>query len=134
MLVGVAMYSYVMGSFTELVGNYDKNMGTLDKNPDLQNWIVLLGNFSHKKVFDKNLLKEIENHYTYFWKNDRNNFLSKKDPYLIALPKSIKFKLIDYLWGDVFNQFSNFFLYWSENKYKFDKFYYDMSFLIMPRM
>jgi hypothetical protein len=132
MLIGVAMYSYVMGSFTELIGNYDRNMGIQDKNPDLQNWIILFSNFTHHN--DKKLLKNIETHFSYFWKNDRNNFLSKKDPYFISLPRSVKYKLIEYLWGDVFTQFSSFFLFFSENKSKINKFYYDLSFHIMPRM
>ena len=134
MLVGVAMYSYVMGSFTELLANYDRNMGNQDKSPDLQNWIVLLGHFSHKRNFPNNLLKNIEFHFEDYWKNSRNHLISKQDPYFIGLPKSIKYKIIDYLWNDVLKQFKNFFIYTEENIDKYKGFYYDISFFLMPRM
>ncbi len=132
MLVGVAVYSYVMGSFTELIANYDRNMGNEDKNSDLQNWIVLLGNFSHKRNFPNNLLKNIETHYLHFWENRRNHLIFKDDPYFVGLPKRIKYKLIDYLWSDVLQNFEKFFLYTEENKVNFKKFYYDITFFLMP--
>ena len=144
MLVGVAMYSYVMGSFTEMIGNYDKNMGIEDKSSKLHNWIVLLNYFNkHKKKLDENIIKNIETHYNHFWKNNRNYLIAKKDAYFVTLPKSIKTKLIQYLWGDIIIQFSSFLLYFSHFSNKNEsskdywenyKFYYDFSFLLMPRM
>lgn len=35
MLCGVALFSYIMGSFIEIISNYNKNMGAVDKNSDL---------------------------------------------------------------------------------------------------
>ena len=138
MLVGVGVFSYVTGSFTDLVANYDKNMGIDDNNPKLQNWIVLLKNFSNnkKKTYDINILNKIETHYAHFWKNDRNFIIKKTDPYFVALPNSIKKNLIYFLWKDVFIQFQNFFQFWSENRIKPEhkKLYYDLSFLLIPRM
>lgn len=133
MLLGVAMFSYVMGSFTELISSYDKKMGVSDKGSDLQNWLSLLGKFSKNKPFSSDLIKKIDKHFAYFWKNDRNASISKNDPYLTSLPKSLKLKVMEFLWGDIFNKFANFFLYYSVNKEKFFKFYYDISFCLLPR-
>jgi len=132
MLLGVGMFSYVMGNLNELISSYEKNTGVKDKTPDLHNWISLLQKFTKKK-FNSNLIKKIDKHFLYYWENDRNSSISKDDPYLISLPKSMKIKVMEFLWGDVFNRFSNFFVYYPGNKTKYFKFYYDISFLFQPR-
>lgn len=133
MLLGVAMFSYVMGSFTDLISSYDKKIGISDKGSDLQNWLSLLNNFSKNKPFNSDLINRIDKHFAYFWKNDRNASISKDDPYLTSLPKRLRLKVMEFLWGDVFDKFSNFFLYTSGNREKFYKFYYDISFGLLPR-
>ena len=42
MLGGVAFFSYIMGNFIEILTNYDKKMGLVDKSQDLHQWFVLL--------------------------------------------------------------------------------------------
>jgi hypothetical protein len=133
MLLGVAVFSYVMGNFTELITNYDKKLGISDKGEELQNWLTLMSKFSNSKPLSNELIKKIDNHFAYFWENDRNSTIDKNDPYLTFLPKSLRLKIIEFLWGDVFNKFSNFFMYYSGNKEKFFKFYYNISFNLMPR-
>lgn len=133
MLLGVTLFSYIMGSFTELISSYEKKLGATERGSDLENWLSLINKFSKNKPFTAEFLKKIDNHFTYFWKNDRNANLSKDDPYLTALPKYLKIKVIEFLWGDIFNKFSNFFHYYPSDKEYFFKFYYDISFCLMPR-
>ena len=47
MLGGVAFFSYIMGHFIEIISNYQKNMGMVDKSPDLHNWQILLTRFTN---------------------------------------------------------------------------------------
>jgi hypothetical protein len=133
MLLGVAMFSYVMGSFTELISSYEKIIGDGDKDSELHNWLSVLEKFSKNKPFEANLIGRIDKHFAYFWKNDRNSFISKDDPYLLALPKNLKIKVLEYLWGDTLLKFSNCFQYYTGNKGKYFKFYYDICFSLMPR-
>jgi hypothetical protein len=133
MLLGVAVFSYVMGSFTDLISNYEKKLGSRDRSADLHNWLSLLSKFSKNKHLDINLVKKIDSHFVYFWKHDRNYDLSKKDSYLSSLPKALKLKVMEFLWADIFNAFNNFFLYLGNNKDNYFKFYYNISFCLMPR-
>ena len=75
MLCGVAFFSYIMGSFIEIISNYEKKMGVIDKSTDLHNWMTLLTRFTNNKPLPKSLASQIENHFSYFWTNDRLAFL-----------------------------------------------------------
>jgi hypothetical protein len=43
-----------------------------DKNFELQNWLALLTRFTNNKALSQSLVSLIENHYSYFWSNDRH--------------------------------------------------------------
>ncbi|CDW87085.1 cation channel family protein [Stylonychia lemnae] len=77
MLCGVAFFSYIMGSFIEIISNYEKKMGVIDKGTDLHNWMTLLTRFTNNKPLPKSLSAQIENHFGYFWANDRLASLSQ---------------------------------------------------------
>ena len=47
MLGGVAFFSYIMGNFIEIISNYEKKMGVVDKSGDLHNWLLLLTRFTN---------------------------------------------------------------------------------------
>jgi len=53
MLAGVAFFSVIMGSFIEIISNYDKKMGTEDKGTELHNWMTLLTRFTNNKPLPK---------------------------------------------------------------------------------
>lgn len=55
MLCGVAFFSYIMGSFIEIISNYEKKMGVIDKGTDLHNWMTLLTRFTNNKPLPKSL-------------------------------------------------------------------------------
>ena len=61
MLCGVAFFSYIMGSFIEIISNYDKKifllqMGSVDKGTELHNWMTLLTRFTNNKPLPKSLI------------------------------------------------------------------------------
>ena len=47
MLCGVAFFSYIMGSFIEIISNYEKKMGVVDKSGDLYNFLLLITRFTN---------------------------------------------------------------------------------------
>ncbi|CDW72458.1 cation channel family protein [Stylonychia lemnae] len=142
MLCGVGFFSYIMSSFIEIISNYDKKMGAVDKGTELHNWMTLLTRFTNNKPLPKSLINQIDNHFSYYWNNDRLASLSKKNEYLNALPRSIKRNvqfitsltlkqiMIHYLFDDIFYKFRFFF---NSQKYKDSKFLYDISFGLKPR-
>ena len=67
MLCGVAFFSYIMGSFIDIISNYQKKMGIVDKSTYLRNWMTLLTRFTGNKPLSKSLKNQIESHFAYFW-------------------------------------------------------------------
>ena len=127
MLGGVAFFSYIMGSFIDIISNYEKKMGVIDKGTDLHNWMTLLTRFTNNKPLPKSLAQQIENHFAYYWANDRLTSLSQTDEYLSALPRSLKLQILtSYLFEDIFRKFHKFFG-------QDERFLFDVAFGFMPR-
>ena len=132
MLGGVAFFSYIMGSFIDIIQNYNMKMGGNDeKSTDLNNWLTLLTRFTGRKPLSKNLVSQIEKHFVYYWANDRKAALDNNEKYLNALPKTIKRSIMtNYLFDDILWTFRHFF---NTEDYKDTKFIYDITFGFMPR-
>ena len=75
-------------------------------------------NFENDNKFGRDLIFKIDSHYTHLWRNERNTIMKKYKSHFIAFPKTLRIKLMNYLWEDIFHKFSNFFLYNSENMKK----------------
>ena len=133
MFLGVAIFSYVMSEFSDQINIYNQTFGDRDQGSDLENHINSLKYFCPNQPFNRDLIENIDKHFKFFWKNNRMFSIDKNDKYLSNLPKDLKISLVEYFWYDIFTKFNNFFLY---RKYKnvYYKFYYELSFLIMPRL
>ena len=138
MLLGVAIFSYVMSEFSDQINIYNQTFGDMNKSENLQNWLYLMNKYDKNRPVDNELIFKIEKDFKFFWKNDRTKSIEKNDRFLINLPKDIKIKLVDYFWKDIFDKF-NFFetkIDHKENiqqKNKYYKFYYELTFLMLPR-
>ena len=133
MFMGVTIFSYVMSEFSDQINLYNKTFGDRDQDSALTYYINLLGKFSPNKPLDKNLISKIKKHFIFFWKNNRMHSIDKQDKYLYNLPKDLKISLVEYFWYDIFAKFNDFLLY---RRYKniYYKFYYELSFLLLPRL
>ena len=133
MFLGVAIFSYVMSEFSDQINIYNKTFGDRDQGSDLHNHISLLNEFCPHQPFNKELIDKIDKHFKFFWKNNRMFSIDKNDKYLANLPKDLKISLVDYFWYDIFVKYNNFLLY---RKFKevYYKYYYELSFLLMPRL
>lgn len=106
MLGGVAFFSFIMGNFIEIVSNYDKKMGVVDKSGELTEYINVLRRYN----LPKSLTMQIEGHFSYFWANDRLAFIDQEQDFLGPLPNKIKNQIMNiYLFKDVFICFPRFF-------------------------
>lgn len=66
-LAGAAFFAYIMGSFIEIIANYQRKMGRINRVIPLRNWITLMMRFTGDKPLSKTLNKQIETHFQYFW-------------------------------------------------------------------
>lgn len=131
MLGGVAFFSYIMGNFIEIISNYEKKMGVVDKSGDLNMWLVLLTRFTFNQPLPKSLIAQIESNFNYYWAQDRLACLNTEDLYLESLPDKIKYQIMSvYLFSDIFKQHKRFFHAGTDNEARF---LYDIAFGFMPR-
>ena len=133
MFLGVTIFSYVMSEFSDQINVYNNTFGERDQDSALISHITLLKQFNQSQPLDSKLLDNISKHFKFFWKNNRMFSIDKDDKYLLSLPKDLKISLVEYFWYDIFAKFNNFLLY---RKYKniYYKFYYELSFLLLPRL
>jgi hypothetical protein len=133
MFLGVTIFSYVMSEFSDQINVYNNTFGERDQDSALNSHITLLKQFNPNQPLDPKLLDSISKHFKFFWKNNRMLSIDKDDKYLLSLPKDLKISLVEYFWYDIFAKFNNFLLY---RKYKniYYKFYYELSFLVLPRL
>jgi len=71
MLGGVGFFSFIMGSFIEIISNFNGDLSPEDQTFELHNWITLLTRFRENKPLPNTLYYQINNHFKYFWANNR---------------------------------------------------------------
>lgn len=94
MIVGIAFFSYIMGNFNDVLINYDKKMGIIDRRNDLQQWMTSLNKFNPSVPIPRSLLTKINNHFNFFWKHDRLSSLTPDDKYLQTMPVPLRIQVI----------------------------------------
>ena len=57
MLGGVAFFSYIMGSFIEIISTFNQNLGVEDQTFELHNWMTLLTRFRDRKPLPNSLYR-----------------------------------------------------------------------------
>ncbi len=55
MIVGAGFFSIVLSDFIDIINNFDKKMGVVDKGLDLHNWLTLLSSFTGNKPLPRTL-------------------------------------------------------------------------------
>ena len=81
MLIGIVCFSQIMGSFIEIIQNYDQRMGNDSNGSDLNNWTLLLTRFASKPL-SPILINQIDSHFSFFWEQNRLNSMEIDDEYL----------------------------------------------------
>ena len=130
MLVGVAVFSFIMGSFIEIISSLNSN-GVEEKTFELHNWMTLLTRFRENRPLPNSLYRQINSHFKYYWSNNRLAEIRENESFIKAMPKSIKHGIVvHYLFDDIFYNFRFFF---NPQKYKDSKFLNDVAYGLKPR-
>lgn len=112
LLIGVALFSFIMGNFIEILLNYKTITAENNESEDLTKWLNVLAKFSKTGRLNKDLIKRLENYFEYYWERDRN-FATKKDEdlrFMSELPKAIRRKIYtEFLFKDFLYNFKAYF-------------------------
>ena len=130
MLCGVAFFSFVLGNFIEIIANYDKKMGSYDKMPDLNIWLVSLERFNNDKPLKMKLVDDITKNHQYFWIHDRKDFLEQDVQFAVLPQKIVNTIMSNYLYSDIFNKYTRFF---NKDIMSDSKFLCKFAFGLIPR-
>lgn len=82
MLIGIVCFSQIMGSFIEIIQNYNQSMDNESNGSDLNNWTLLLTRFHASKPFSPVLINQIDSHFSFYWAQNRLNSMDFDDEYL----------------------------------------------------
>jgi hypothetical protein len=75
MLACVAIFSFIMSSFLEIISSYNQKMDTVDKSEELDRWIISLERYTKGTPLNMSLINDITMGVQYFNSHDRVNYL-----------------------------------------------------------
>ena len=75
MMACVAIFSFIMSSFMEIIKNYQKKMGTPDIQEPLNKWFISLERFKKGTPVSGSLIHDMTQDINYFNQNDKIGFL-----------------------------------------------------------
>lgn len=92
LLIGVAVFSFIMGNFIEILMSYRVITAVNDNSEDLAKWMGLLARYSRNGKLDKTMIEKLEKYFDYYWKHDRNFAVRTEvgQRFISELPKKLK--------------------------------------------
>ena len=112
LLFGVALFSIIMGSFTEILDEFQRFHADIDNGDQLVTFFLLLQKFNNREEINLDLQRRIEAHFHYKWNNDKNYaFEDDNDKKIFEeLPEEVQTVLYrQFLYGDFLKCFRRFF-------------------------
>ena len=103
LLSGVALFSYLMGNFIEILDEYQNLNKDLDDGDTLAKFFGMMKHYNNGESIDYGLKKKIEDHFDYMWKNDRNQAMKTEEDLsqYEQLPEHVQNKLYtNFLFSD----------------------------------
>ena len=91
-LFGVAVFSFIMGNFLEMLNEFKYVTAENEDSSDLTRWFGLLSRFNKGRPLPKEMTQRIEEHFEYSWSRDKNYAVRSQEDrrFLSELPKYIK--------------------------------------------
>lgn len=77
LISGVAMFSFLMGNFIEILGKYKDFNAEFDDGDTLSKFFGVMKHFNGEISLSADFKDRIENHFDYKWNNDRNLAISE---------------------------------------------------------
>ena len=102
------MFSYLMGSFIDILSTYQDLSADLDDGDTLAKFFGMLKHFNDGKALKQEIKEKIEAHFDYFWSNFRNKPFQDEDDahFRDLLPRYVQDKLYkEFLFTDFFDNF-----------------------------
>jgi Ion channel len=92
LLFGVAVFSFIMGNFIEMLMEFKIVTADNEDNANLTRWFGLLSRFNKGRPLPKEMTFKIEEYFNYYWANDKNYAVKSEEDkrFLSELPKSIR--------------------------------------------
>lgn len=75
LLFGVAIFSYIMGNFIEILNKFQNMNADIDEGDDLAMFFGLLKRFNGNRELNHNLVEKIINHFDIRWRTNRYSAL-----------------------------------------------------------
>ena len=69
MMLGVSVFSYIMGNFIEILMGY-RQLEQSGDHKELSKWIALLTKFNEASPLNKELITKIEDFFDFYWANN----------------------------------------------------------------
>lgn len=123
LLVGVAIFSYIMGNFIEILISIQDLNADFDDGENLSKWFGLIKRFNSSRSISLDLKQKIEEYFDYRWINDKNQAVSNEEDIklLEQLPTDVRRKIYsDFLFKTFIKNFKKFFDFPKENPNKDD--------------
>ena len=79
LLFGVAIFSYIMGNFIEILDQFEAINEDLDDDENLSQFFGMLEKFNGNKPICRKLQNKIMHFLTYKWKYDKNQAIDEEE-------------------------------------------------------
>jgi len=95
LLFGVAVFSFIMGNFIEMLMSFKVVVAENEESEDLTKWFGLLARFNKGRSLPKEITRKIENYFDYYWANDKNYSIKSEEDkrFMQELPKQIRYNV-----------------------------------------
>ena len=96
--------------YIEIILNYEE-LQQVGNHKDLSVWLNLLSRFNNGTPLDKQLIKQIEDFFDYYWVMDRNSCIKNEGArFIVELPEEVQNQIyIEYLFADFLYKYKHYF-------------------------
>lgn len=130
MILSAGVFSY----FISIMTKERRRIAERDSELTTQTFLSDLYHYNNaEKFLTEEIIENISKCENYYKKRDKNFFIKENNVILKSFPLTLRKKIFNYLWKNFYEKFSTFFLFYGNNQQKYFKFYYKLSFAIIPR-
>ena len=106
LLVGVAIFSYIMGEFCQMVESFSTYNQIGGLGDELSKFFGVLRRFNHNEDFDLEIKRQIERYFDHRWDKDKYQVLhpAKDDNFIEQCPDSVQDDFLRHFLFDEFLQ------------------------------
>ena len=114
LLFGVAIFSYILGQFSEILISFNKLNASIDEGDELTKFFGLLKQFNYNKDMTPKFKQQVEDFFQYKWNHDCNLSVSTEDDHKLfdQLPNNVQGSIYsEFLFKKFLQKFIKFFTF-----------------------